>query len=155
MPSVGWRNASRFILGFMLFGSCFLALPHVLLIATAWSAWSNQPARFWRPFTIISILAAGSAAFCWVKFTGTDFIFVAEPKPSNVSSYANALAATIHQGGDTVSLPADPAAATLIFLYYWITSYIVGAMILLPHSFARVAYSLKKIKLHDESEEKN
>lgn len=130
MPPISTRQARRSIVAVMLFGPLYLLLlPFLMTLVAAWRGWRLQPLRFWRPFTLMSLILAFATTLGWPLLGGyrlADFLF--GESAFRLRYYA------------LTEISFDEQI--LVFLAYWAASYIVCALVLLPHTVMRFVHAL-------------
>jgi hypothetical protein len=117
IPPISAREARISILFTVLFG--YFGRQILLTTMLTWRGWSLKPARFWRPFTVVSLLIAAVAALFWPALGG-DALY---EKVFGASFFAPTPPHTVAQIGPVV---------------YVMLCYIVWSLALLPHTLVRV-----------------
>jgi len=111
----------------VLFGPVFLLVgPYLFTVLTSWRGWSNEPARFWRPFTLGSLVAAASCSVLSI-------------------THGQSLVGIL-VGGKHPNWVNSPEVDLLLLAATCFGSYVVFCLALLPHTVARLAYAIYRAR---------
>ena len=117
IPPISAREARISILATVL--SNYLVRNLALTTMLTWRGWSEKPAWLWRPFTILTLVVAATAALFWPYLGGSrlyEAVF-----------------------GGSYFLPTPPHLESHgLTLTYATLCYIVWSLVLLPHTLARL-----------------
>lgn len=115
----------------VVLGPSWIVLSAFLFTAlTTLRGWTNEPRRFWRPFTLVSLLLAGLAGGAWLW-------------------RADELVLMLPGQGDRPSLPSAGWPRQLVYSF---TTYIVCCLALAPHTTARLWYAARAFRRANASD---